>query len=194
MVGIKEPQVSNSMSREGKRHSRLARAIKPFLNRFRMAFIYKNHRWIFATKVLKPNRRRQAHSTGIVNWFLSSERALPLGDDLARSLINSTDEKTISTKNKKKAKARRYITPKVGVVETFKRLNEAGVKYAVLRWFGELPNVEPGEDIDMLIADNDAGNLDDYFLKKRVRSAVPCDIYSESGLRGTAFRGLPYCE
>ena len=194
MVGIKESQSSNPISREGKRRSRLARAVNPFLNRFRMAFIYKNHRWSFATKVLKPNRRRQAHSTGVVNWSLSSERALPMSDDLARSLINSTDEKTATSRKKVKAKARRYISPKVGVVETFKRLNEAGVNYAVLRWFDELPNIKPGEDIDMLVADDAVQILDDYFLKKRVRGAIPCDIYSESGLRGTAFRGLPYYE
>ena len=185
---------SNDEARGGKRRSRLARAINPLLARFRMGLVYKDYRWSIATKVLKPNRSRQAHSSGAVSWSLSSASSLPLDDNLARSLINSAEEKTTSNKNEKKAKARRYISPKVGIVETFKRLNEAGVKYAVLRWFDTLPHVEPGEDIDMLVADEATDILDDYFLKKRVRGAIPCDIYSESGLRGTAFQGLPYYE
>lgn len=178
----------------GARRSRLAQAFNFLASRFRIAIVFKNNRWRITTGILKENRVRSAHSTGTVKWRLRGASPLALDDNLVRGLISQTDIKRAKNRKKRKAKARRYIAPKIGVAETFKRLNEVGIKYVVLRWFDTLPNVEPGEDIDILIADEAIEHLESFFLKKRVKGAIPCDIYSESGVRGTDFGGLPYYE
>ena|SRR5687767_15246933 len=41
----------------------------------------------------------------------------------------------------------------------FTRLNAAGCRYVVLRWFERLPQVETGEDIDLLVRDEDVASL-----------------------------------
>lgn len=177
---------------QGKRRFRLARFLNPLLSRFQFALVYTDHEWRIATKVLKPSRYRKAHSSGTVDWNLNAARPLPLDDNLVRGLTRGDEDKITGKKKKKKIKARRYIDPKIGVAETFKRLNEAGIKYAVLRWFDTLPDIEPGEDIDMLVADEAVDSLDAFFSQKRIRGGIPCDIYSESGVKGTDFQGLPY--
>jgi hypothetical protein len=91
---------------------------------------------------------------------------------------------------KKKGK-RRYIHPHLGVEGFFRTLYEREVTYSVLRWFETLPQVDPGEDIDILFADADIGKIDDLFTGTR-SYGVPCDIYTESGLPGTSFRGIAY--
>jgi hypothetical protein len=49
--------------------------------------------------------------------------------------------------------ARRYLRRGISVDEFLSRLTATGVRYAVLRWFETLPAVDPGDDIDMLVAD-----------------------------------------
>lgn len=185
---------SKAELRRDKRLARLARRLNPIFSRFRVALVYSDNKWRIATKVLKSNRVKNAHVSGAVEWSLKTPHLLPLDDNLVRGLIDGARDKKSGGKKKVKAKARRYISPKVGIEETFRRLNEAGVKYAVLRWFDTLPHIEPCEDIDMLVADEAAEMLDAFFQKKRSKGAIPCDIYSESGLKGTDFQGLPYYE
>jgi hypothetical protein len=85
---------------------------------------------------------------------------------------------------------RRYIPPSLGVEGFLRALRERNVRYAVLRWFEALPRVGAGEDIDILVADADlpvlASLLDDE------DGLVPCDIYTETSLPGTAYRGTSY--
>ncbi|MGN6743162.1 MAG: hypothetical protein ACTHJL_07665 [Amnibacterium sp.] len=89
--------------------------------------------------------------------------------------------------------ARRYLKRGMSVDDFFARLNEAGVRYAVLRWFETLPAVEPNEDIDLLIGDDDldavAALLEPY---APFPATQKLDLYTASGLPGTDFRGMPY--
>ena len=41
---------------------------------------------------------------------------------------------------------KRFIRPELSVSEFFAKLNAREVRYVVLRWFEDLPNVEPGHD------------------------------------------------
>lgn len=86
---------------------------------------------------------------------------------------------------------RRYIPVDLGVAGFFHALNQAGIRYVVLRWFETLPAVEPGEDIDMLIADDGLERLD-KLLTGTQRTGIPCDIYTVSGLPGTDYCGVAY--
>lgn len=84
---------------------------------------------------------------------------------------------------------RRYIPHHLGVEGFFGALRDRKVSYAVLRWFDTLPDVAPGEDIDMLIADADLAAVADLF---DATTGVPCDVYSVTGRPGTSHHGEPY--
>ena len=68
----------------------------------------------------------------------------------------------------------------------FKQLEQEHVTYAVLRWFDDLPNLDPHEDIDMLVADSDFSRIKKILQKGRGGSKgfVQFDIYPESNLVG----------
>lgn len=86
--------------------------------------------------------------------------------------------------------ARQYLVPGLDVPRFFDELNRRGISYVVLRWFEDLPAVDPGEDIDLLIADADHERIRDLITPIRAGQAL--DVYSESGIGGFAFRKLPY--
>ena len=87
-------------------------------------------------------------------------------------------------------RARRYIPPEIGLAQFFRTLRDRKVRYVVLRWFDELPQIKPGGDVDLLIHDGDIEAISDLFVSE-VRG-VACDLFSVSGLKGSSFRGIPY--
>lgn len=86
--------------------------------------------------------------------------------------------------------ARRYISPVLGVSDFFATLNKEQVRYAILRWFEDLPVIMPGEDIDMLVADEDIDTIESTIAQHP--GIIPCDIYTVSGLPGTAYKNMAY--
>jgi hypothetical protein len=84
---------------------------------------------------------------------------------------------------------RRFIPHQLGVEGFFRALRDRNIRYAVLRWFETLPDVAPGEDIDMLIDDADLAAVADLF---DATTGVPCDVYSVTGRPGTSHHGEPY--
>lgn len=89
--------------------------------------------------------------------------------------------------------ARRYVRPGLSVDEFLRRLTDAGVRYAVLRWFETLPEVEPGTDIDLLVGDEDLPFAESLLTPYRpFRPAQKVDLYSAGGLPRTTFGGVPY--
>ena len=86
--------------------------------------------------------------------------------------------------------ARRYLSPAVGVSGLPTLLDNVGVRYAVLRWFDELPHIETGEDLDILVADHDLNAMIDVLDASP--GTIPCDVYSESGLPGADYYGMAY--
>ena len=91
------------------------------------------------------------------------------------------------------AGARRYLPPRLTLPEFFSRLEKREVPYAVLRWFEGLPQVEPGEDIDLLIDDEYLGFVHSLLLPRPMRrDSQPFDVYTVSGLPGSDFLQVPY--
>jgi hypothetical protein len=89
--------------------------------------------------------------------------------------------------------ARRYLSPDLTLPEFFARLEEHGVPYAVLRWFENLPEVEAGEDIDILIDDEHLDFVRSLLLPRPLRrDSQPFDVYTVSGLPGSDFLQVPY--
>jgi hypothetical protein len=84
---------------------------------------------------------------------------------------------------------KRFIRPELSVSEFFAKLNAREVRYVVLRWFEDLPNVEPGHDLDILVADEDLRRLDGLMTHWPLGQAI--DVYSTSGLHGYAYSPWP---
>ena len=73
--------------------------------------------------------------------------------------------------------------------DLFRRLDERGACYVVVRWFEDLPHRVDG-DIDFLVADD---SLDDFeTVLDRNRVGFPCDVYSESAVEGYRYGNLSY--
>jgi hypothetical protein len=85
---------------------------------------------------------------------------------------------------------RRYIPHCLGVEGFLREISARGIKHAVLRWFEGLPHVAPGEDIDLLVADEHLEQVRD--LLDSGPGIQPIDLYSASGLPGSDYRSLPY--
>ena len=84
----------------------------------------------------------------------------------------------------------RYIDPALGIEKFFAVLNERGVRYTVLRWFEDLPHLSKGDDIDMLVDDEDLPKIKDLFVI--LPTGISCDIYSVSAIPGASYRkGVP---
>jgi hypothetical protein len=88
---------------------------------------------------------------------------------------------------------RRQLAPGLDLDEFFERLRRRGVCYVVLRWFDDLPHVDRGEDIDLLVADEDLDFVRSLMAPRRsLRTTQKFDIYSVSGLPGSDFKEVPY--
>jgi hypothetical protein len=84
----------------------------------------------------------------------------------------------------------RYVSRRFSCEDFFRELSRRQVRYVVLRWFETLPNVARGEDVDLLVADEDLPKLDDLFV--RWRTALACDVYSVTGMPGSEFQKMAY--
>lgn len=88
---------------------------------------------------------------------------------------------------------RRHLRKGTSLEAFFADLEGRGVRYVVLRWFDTLPDVEPGEDVDMLVADEDIDALaPDLAAHRLPPRRQKFDVYSVSGLPGSDFQGIPY--
>ena len=64
------------------------------------------------------------------------------------------------------------------------------MKYVVLRWFDTLPQIDPSEDVDILIADESLpAALEVLHSQPGIQL---CDVYSESGLPRSDYCGVAY--
>lgn len=81
---------------------------------------------------------------------------------------------------------RTFIQSSLSVEEFFERLNGFASEYVVLRWFDDLPHVDRGEDIDILVSQESLDNLLSL-TDKTNRRGVPLDIYTPNGLRNTGW-------
>jgi len=86
--------------------------------------------------------------------------------------------------------AQRFLHSKLTLDDFFRELKKRDVEYVVLRWFENLPTIDKGEDIDILISDSDLKKIRDLFGVNIKRQSF--DIYSVSGLFGSNFRKVPY--
>lgn len=87
-------------------------------------------------------------------------------------------------------RARTYFSPAWGVAGLAEQLQGHQIDYAVLRWFDALPHIDPGEDLDILVRDEDVARFRQ--LVESEPGIVPIDLYSVTGIDGADFRGAAY--
>jgi len=87
-------------------------------------------------------------------------------------------------------RTRTYFSPAWGPAGLAARLNDAGVRYALLRWFELLPRIEEGEDLDFLVADDDIEAF--RAVLESEPGTQPVDLYSVSGLARSDYKGAAY--
>ncbi|MFP5346774.1 MAG: hypothetical protein ACLGIA_07090 [Actinomycetes bacterium] len=85
---------------------------------------------------------------------------------------------------------RRYLSPVWGVEDFVRRVEAAGLEYMALRWFERLPEIEPGEDLDLLVADEDLEKMQQMLDDEP--GTIPVDLYSETGLPGADYHTIAY--
>lgn len=91
---------------------------------------------------------------------------------------------------RERARPRHYLSPVLGVPGLAQRLAADGVSYAVLRWFDDLPHLDPSEDLDVLVADDDLERLRAVLAEEP--GTIPVDVYSVSGVSGADYRRAAY--
>jgi hypothetical protein len=78
----------------------------------------------------------------------------------------------------------------MGAEAFFLELVSRKARYVALRWFESFPELAPGEDIDLLVADADLVVLEEILDPKE--GDIPCDVYTVSGLPATDYRKVAY--
>lgn len=96
---------------------------------------------------------------------------------------------TVRTR-KPAAAVRRYVPHQLGIQGLIQKLAANQIHYAALRWFENLPELPPGEDLDLLVADEHLSAI--HTILDAGPGVEPCDVYSVTGLPGSDYRGLPY--
>ncbi|MBT0812301.1 hypothetical protein KIH41_13530 [Litoribacter ruber] len=74
----------------------------------------------------------------------------------------------------------------------FDLLNERKVKYVLLRWWQDYPEIPVGEDLDILIPDEERSKLDDLVVFYDNGTGLKCDIYTIQGGNHGCRKNLPY--
>ncbi len=87
-------------------------------------------------------------------------------------------------------KSLHFIPHRSGLSGLFRLFDQQNVRYAVLRWFENLPDIEPDEDVDLLVADESLSTV--MKILGSQPGIQPCDVYSESGLARSDYCGTPY--
>ena len=93
---------------------------------------------------------------------------------------------------------RRFLRRDCSVAEFFSKLNGSGCKYVVLRWFEDLPFVPPGEEIDILVEDEQVDTVRQLLVRTPISKRwfgskyIRIDLYSVSGLPGSTYRGIAH--
>lgn len=90
----------------------------------------------------------------------------------------------------KETSPRFYIKKGVSIESFFEEIKKNNVRYVVLRWWEELPQVEVNEDIDILIHSDDHERILQMLDKKENGQKI--DIYTNDGKYGCGYEGLIY--
>jgi hypothetical protein len=117
--------------------------------------------------------------------------AAPHGSLEAIGLLTAGPSQFVAVKVARRRTTTRRFASQIGGPGAFlEALDRGGIRYTVLRWFETLPRLEPGEDLDLLVDDDDLPAVE--ALLDDEPGTIPVDLYSVSGRPGSDFRGSAY--
>lgn len=87
-------------------------------------------------------------------------------------------------------KPKRYLRSGTRPEDFFKQLNDAGVRYLLLRWWESFPHVDRGEDLDVLVHADDFRRIEE--LLSSTASELKCDVYTHDGTQSHRKLKGPY--
>ena len=87
-------------------------------------------------------------------------------------------------------RTRHYLSPSVEIDKFFQQLDDENIKYCILRWFEDLPDISLNEDLDLLVEDDDLEKI--HCIIDKRPGIIPFDIYSKTGKPGSDYQSLPY--
>ncbi|MFD2245099.1 hypothetical protein [Pontibacter ruber] len=85
-----------------------------------------------------------------------------------------------------------YVKRGITRMEFLSILHQRKVNYVLLRWWQNLPEIPPGEDMDILVSDEHRDLIDDLVTFHNNGSDIMCDIYTVSGVKNGCRRNIPY--
>lgn len=83
-----------------------------------------------------------------------------------------------------------FVPHELGIEGFFGALHAHGVRYVVLRWWEQLTQLKPTDDVDLLVADDSLARL--LAVCDSGPGILCCDVYSETGLARSQYCGTPY--
>lgn len=110
--------------------------------------------------------------------------------DYIKISIRTSGPRWLRGVSNRRSSARRYLKKGVSLDSFFEILKLRDCNYVILRWWEGLPVVATGEDIDILIADEDRDKINDLLTVDR--EGQPLDLYTITGSRGGAFHDTTY--
>lgn len=158
------------------------------------------HRILRRLYALRKKRERRILFFGITNFTIRAVRKIirscfSVIEKIALAILPSSLKIKLYPVLKKfsrhRPQARRYIKTGLTIEDFFTELKKRDIQYVILRWFDDLPRINAGEDLDILIADNDISRISDL-ISDINNNNQQLDIYSVSGLSGTNYRAVPY--
>ncbi len=81
------------------------------------------------------------------------------------------------------------IPADMSVEAFFQVLKQTSVSYVVLRWSEQLPDIDPGKSIELLVSDADTEKVRGWLTESS--DGVACDLFSVSGLPGLSYKNMP---
>ena len=81
------------------------------------------------------------------------------------------------------------IPSEMTVEAFFQTLRQASVNYVILRRFEQLPEIQPGMRLELLVSDADADKVRDMLIEGT--EGVACELFSVSGLPDTSYKNMP---
>jgi hypothetical protein len=117
------------------------------------------------------------------------------GGATAARMIVSRLARKVGWTGRKRVKSE-YLCPELSLREFFEDLNRTKARYVVLRWFERLPEIQPGEDLDLLVCDDSLatvlGHLRPGSSQVYASTSIKCDLKSVSGSYGSWLKQIAY--
>lgn len=121
---------------------------------------------------------------------LALSRLLGRVDHLGTSTCGGSRFEVFRNHLRSRPRPRHFLSEMMGVPGLIRRAEQEGLDYVVLRWFDHLPQIDPGEDLDVLVADRHLHRWHEILAEEP--GTIPVDVYSESGLAGSDHGGMAY--